>query len=165
MHSRKAVTVWNSQNARVASKCDTRCTSKVQSVRAAFVTVFGRCCERAVLCNVSSNWSATEKTNASPRQRTGFSSIDSNWTRHAFARISFGSILVQSDQYDTYWRAKQLISLFAVLKCSVAPVESCQSVVQRSLWGRLGSVLDVDNRLHRIRWRLDHIYQFSQQSS
>ena len=57
------------------------------------------------------------------------------------------------------------IFLFAVLKWSVAPVECCQFVVYRSPWGRLGSVLDVRSRLHRTHRRLDHIYQFSQQSS
>ena len=34
---------------------------------------------------------------------------------------------------------------------TAAPVECCQSVVLRSPWGRLGSVLDVRNRLHRMR--------------
>ena len=34
-----------------------------------------------------------------------------------------------------------------------ASVESCQYVVLRSPWGRLGSVLDVCNRLRRIRGR------------
>ena len=43
-----------------------------------------------------------------------------------------------------------------------APVEYGRFVVRRSPWGRLGSVLDMRNRLHRIRWRSDHIYQFSQ---
>jgi len=38
-------------------------------------------------------------------------------------------------------------------------------VVRRSPWGRLGSVLDVGNSAHRIHRRLDHIYQFSSQSS
>ena len=47
--------------------------------------------------------------------------------------------------------AKKIIFLFAVLKWSVAPVECCQFVVQRSPWGRLGSILDVGSRLHRIR--------------
>ena len=52
-----------------------------------------------------------------------------------------------------------------MLKWSAAPVECGRFVVRRSPWGRLGSVLDMRNRLHRIRWRLDDIYQFSQQSS
>ena len=33
----------------------------------------------------------------------------------------------------------------------IAPVESCQFVARRSPWGRLGSVLDVGSRLHRVR--------------
>ena len=52
-----------------------------------------------------------------------------------------------------------------MLKWLVAPVESCRFVVQRSPKGRLGSVLDVRSRLHRMRRRLDHIYQFSQLTS
>ena len=34
---------------------------------------------------------------------------------------------------------------------TAAPVESCQFVVLRSPWGRLGSLLDVRKRLHRTR--------------
>ena len=34
---------------------------------------------------------------------------------------------------------------------TAAPVESCQFVVLRSPWGRLGSLLDVRERLHRTR--------------
>ena len=36
---------------------------------------------------------------------------------------------------------------------AAAPVESWQFVVLRSPWGRLGSVLDMDNRLRRMRGR------------
>ena len=43
-----------------------------------------------------------------------------------------------------------------MLKWSVAPVECGRFVVQRSLWGHLGSVIDVRNRLDRMRRRLDH---------
>ena len=46
---------------------------------------------------------------------------------------------------------------------TAAPVESCQSVVLRSPWGRLGSVLYTRKRLRRIRRRFKHIFgQFSQ---
>ena len=38
---------------------------------------------------------------------------------------------------------------------AAAPVESCQYVVLRSPWGCLGSVLDVCNRLRRIRGRFN----------
>ena len=40
---------------------------------------------------------------------------------------------------------------------AAAPVESCQSVVLRSPWGRLGSLLYTVRRLHRIRCRFQHI--------
>ena len=36
---------------------------------------------------------------------------------------------------------------------TAAPVESCQSVARRSPWARLGSELDVGNRLRRMRGR------------
>jgi len=36
-------------------------------------------------------------------------------------------------------------------------VESCRDVVLRSPWGRLGSLLDVRKRLHRMRCRFQHI--------
>ena len=36
---------------------------------------------------------------------------------------------------------------------AAAPAESCQSLPNRSPWGRLGSVLDVGNRLRRARGR------------
>ena len=71
----------------------------------------------------------------------------------------FSWLLVQRDQHGEYWGAKKVVSRFAVLtvpKWSVTPVESCQSVVQRSLWGRLGSILDVGSRLHRLRGRIHH---------
>ena len=42
---------------------------------------------------------------------------------------------------------------------AAAPVESCQYVVLRSPWGRLGSVVDVRNRLRRMRGRFDHWIQ------
>ena len=51
---------------------------------------------------------------------------------------------------------KKVIFLFASLtmpKWSAAPVESCQSMLERSLWGRLGSVLYTFNLLHRMRHR------------
>ena len=40
---------------------------------------------------------------------------------------------------------------------AAAPVESCQSLPNRSPWGRLGSVLYTCKRLHRIRRRFQHI--------
>jgi hypothetical protein len=40
---------------------------------------------------------------------------------------------------------------------AAAPVESCQSLPKRSLWGRLGSELYTCKRLHRIRRRFQQI--------
>ena len=40
---------------------------------------------------------------------------------------------------------------------AAAPVESCQSLPQRSPWGRLGSGLYMVSRLHRMRRRIQHI--------
>ena len=47
---------------------------------------------------------------------------------------------------------------------AAAPVESCQSVVLRSPWGRLGSVLYTCNRLHRMRRRIQHFWSISPSS-
>ena len=40
---------------------------------------------------------------------------------------------------------------------AAAPVSSCQFVALKSPWGHLGSLVDVRNRLHRIRCRFQHI--------
>ena len=60
--------------------------------------------------------------------------------------------MVQRDQWDTYWGPK------IVSRCrggrghkAAAPVESCQIVVRRSPWRRLGSILDMGKRLYRTR--------------
>ena len=44
---------------------------------------------------------------------------------------------------------------------AAAPAESCQSLPNRSPWGRLGSVLYTCNRLHRIRRRFKHFWSNS----
>ena len=44
---------------------------------------------------------------------------------------------------------------------AAAPVESCQSLPNRSPWGRLGSVLDTRERLRRMRRRLKHFWSIS----
>ena len=44
---------------------------------------------------------------------------------------------------------------------AAAPVESCQSLPQRSPWGRLGSVLYTRKRLHRRRRRFKHFWSIS----
>ena len=62
--------------------------------------------------------------------------------------------MVQRDQWDTYWGPKKLIFLIRDIdgpSMTAASVESCGFVARRSLGRRLGSVLDVGNRLHRTR--------------
>ena len=44
---------------------------------------------------------------------------------------------------------------------AAAPVESCQSLSNRSPLGRLGSVLHTCKRLHRIRRRFNHFWSIS----
>ena len=55
---------------------------------------------------------------------------------------------------------KKIIFLFRDIDrpaMAAAPVESCQYVVLRSPWGRIGSVLYTNKRLHRTRRRFQHI--------
>ena len=64
--------------------------------------------------------------------------------------------MVQRDQWDTYWGPKKLIFLIREIGDAAmagAPVETCRFVARRSLGGRIGSVLDVGNRLPRVRGR------------
>ena len=64
--------------------------------------------------------------------------------------------MVQRYQWDTSWGAKKFNFLIRDIDDATgaaAPVQSCQSVVLRSPGGRLGSVLDVRNRLRRMRGR------------
>jgi hypothetical protein len=83
----------------------------------------------------------------------------------AAVRVSFRSLLVQRDQWDTYRGPKKVISCFAVRRGrghrAAAPVESCQSLPKRSPWGRLGSALYTCNRLHRLRRRFKHFWPIS----
>ena len=75
---------------------------------------------------------------------------------HAAVQVSFGSLLVQRDQWDTYWGAKKIFFLIREIDDATmagASVESCRFVVLRSPGGRIGSVLDVRNRLRRMRGR------------
>ena len=69
--------------------------------------------------------------------------------------------MVQRDQWDKYWGAKKLISKFAApgptTPKAAAPAESSQSPPKRCPWGRIGSVLYTNKRLHRTRRRLQHI--------
>jgi hypothetical protein len=60
--------------------------------------------------------------------------------------------MVQREQWDTYWGVKKVFFLIRDIDDATvagASVESCQFMVLRSLGGRLGSVLDVCNRLRR----------------
>ena len=70
--------------------------------------------------------------------------------------------MVQRDQWDTYWGPK------IVSRCGggrghrpALPAKSCQSLSNRSPWGRLGSVLYTCNRLDRIRRRFKHFWPIS----
>jgi len=68
--------------------------------------------------------------------------------------------MVQRDQWDTYRGPKKIIFLIRDidgLAMTAAPVESCQSLPKRCPWGRLGSVLYMVSRLHRMRRRIQHI--------
>ena len=64
--------------------------------------------------------------------------------------------MVQRDQYDTYWGAKKIFFLIRDIDgpaMTAAPVETCRFVAPRSPWGCLGSVVDVRNRVRRVRGR------------
>ena len=85
-------------------------------------------------------------------------------TTDAAVRASFGSLMVQRYQWDTYWRPKKLIFLIRDIDDAAmagASVESCQFVVLRSPRDRLGSLLDMGNRLHRMRRRSGHSWSIS----
>ena len=72
--------------------------------------------------------------------------------------------MVRRDQWDTYWGPKNVIFLIRGADdatMTAAPGESCQFVARRSPWARLGSVLDVDNRLRRMRERFHRWIQIS----
>ena len=77
-------------------------------------------------------------------------------TRHAIVSVSFGSLMVHRQQWDTSWGAKKFNFLIRDIDDATragASMESSQFVVLRSPGGRLGSVLDVHNRLRRRRRR------------
>ena len=79
-------------------------------------------------------------------------------TRHAAVQVSFGSLMVQRDQWDTYWGPKKIYLLIrdgGDATTAGASMESCQFVVLRSPRGRLGSVKYMCNRLQRMRGRFD----------
>ena len=77
-------------------------------------------------------------------------------TRHAIVSVSFGSLMVHRQQWDTSWGAKKFNFLIRDIDDATragASMESCRFVVLRSHRGRLGSRLDVGNRLRRLRGR------------
>ena len=64
--------------------------------------------------------------------------------------------MVQRDQWDKYWGPKKLIFLIRDIDDATragASMETCQFVVLKSPRGRIGSVLDMCNRLYRMRGR------------
>jgi hypothetical protein len=74
--------------------------------------------------------------------------------------VSFGSILVQRDQWDTYGGAKKIIFLIRDIDgpaMTAAPMESCRFAARRSPGVRFGSAVVACKRLHRTRRRLQHI--------
>jgi hypothetical protein len=76
--------------------------------------------------------------------------------RHAAIRVPFGSPMVRRDQWDTYWGPKKIIFLIRDIDdpaMTGASVESCQFVVLRSPWGRLGSIVYTCKRLRRVSGR------------
>ena len=69
--------------------------------------------------------------------------------------------MVQKEQWYTSWGPKKLIFLIRDKDDAAmagASVESCQFVVLRSPRGRLGSVVDVGKRLHRMRGGVQRRY-------
>ena len=77
-------------------------------------------------------------------------------TRHAIVSVSFGSLMVHRQQWDTSWGAKKFNFVIRDIDdatMAAASMESSQFLVLRSPGGRLGSVLDVRNRLRRMRGR------------
>ena len=77
-------------------------------------------------------------------------------TRHAIVSVSFGSLMVHRQQWDTSWGAKKFNFLIRDIDDATragASMESCRFVVLRCPRGRLGSIQDVGNRLRRVRGR------------
>ena len=74
-------------------------------------------------------------------------------TRHAIVSVSFGSLMVHRQQWDTSWGAKKFNFLIRDIDDATragASMESCRFVVLRSPRGRFWSVVDVRNHLHRM---------------
>ena len=79
-------------------------------------------------------------------------------TRHAAVCVSFGSLMVHRQQWDTSWGAKKFNFLIRDIDdatMAAASMESCRFVVLRSPRGHLGSELDMGSRLRRMRGRFD----------
>ena len=77
-------------------------------------------------------------------------------TRYAAVRVSFCSLLVQRDQWDTYWGPKKIIFLIRDIDgpaMTAASMEFCRFVARRSPGSRSRSVLVACNRLRRVRGR------------
>ena len=71
-------------------------------------------------------------------------------------RVSFRELLVQRDQWDTYWGAKKIFFFIRDIDDAAmagASVESCRWAAQKPSGSRFGSVLHMCNRLRRLRRR------------
>ena len=71
--------------------------------------------------------------------------------------VSSPSLMVQRDQWDTYWGPKKLIFLIRDIDdgtMAAASVETCRFVVLRPPGARLGSVPYTCNRLRGLRGRI-----------
>ena len=85
-------------------------------------------------------------------------------TRHAAVCVSFGSLMVHRQQWDTYWGAKKFNFVIRDIDDATragASMESSRFVVLGSPRGRLGSELDMGSRLHRMRGRFHRWIQIS----
>ena len=105
------------------------------------------------------------KPESSPRRRLGERHTSFEYKmRHAAARVPFSSLLVQRDQWNTYWGGEKIIFLIRDIDgpaMTAASMESCRFVGRRSPWGRLGSAVVACKRLHRMRQRFKHFWPIS----
>ena len=102
--------------------------------------------------NPNKNVQAFKRSEAVPRDLARGTSFFLS----AVVRVPFGSLLVQRDRYDTYWGPKKIFFLIREIDDAAmagASMESCQFVVLRSPRGRIGSILNMRNRLRRLRRR------------
>ena len=132
-----------------------RCSSSSGAGKLREPVANGSCCTLLKRSGVRCTTAARRAP--SPRRRAfSVSGFAKNEMRHAAVRVSFRSLLLQRYQWDTYWGPKKEFFLIRDIDgpaMRAASVESCQFVVLRSPRGRLGSILDMGNRLSRMRGR------------